>query len=366
MRGCLKFLAGVTAVLFVVTAVFTLFFTNLFTVVANRDLLKESLTNLDQVIVETVPGLVVQTLEEQARVRGLAPVELDEATLQQATELLLPPGWIEAQTDTAVDTVYNLLEGGDLDNAQLEVDTSPLLERFRGQPGQAIVSLIVNGLPPCSQPTNPAELFSGNVTVPTCLPPEVPTEQITQEVHSRLVTAMEANPQLSGAFGVVRVSLFSPEQQAQNEELVQARAQLLRLQRIFAFMQNWGWLLWLLPVCCLLLIFLLAVRTWSEWGIWWGWPLAATAVIALFLSLIFPAIVTFMLRQMPTESVAIVTSMRQIGLQLVTAVSDTWLNRITVQAAIMLTVGIIFLLIGFLARSQTTKKAGSFLPPASN
>jgi hypothetical protein len=38
---------------------------------------------------------------------------------------LLPPGWIEAQADTAVDTVYDLLEGGDLENAELTIDTTP-------------------------------------------------------------------------------------------------------------------------------------------------------------------------------------------------------------------------------------------------
>ena len=144
----------------------------------------------------------------------------------------------------------------------------------------------------------------------------------------------------------------SPEQQAQNEELVQARDQLLRLQRTFAFMQQWGWLLWLLPFSCLLLITLLAVRSWSEWGLWWGWPMAGTAVIVLFISLIFPAITTLLLRQLPADPTVLAGSVQLTGVRMVTAVTDTWLNRVNVQAAIMFVVGILFLLLGFVTRKR--------------
>ncbi|WP_420645198.1 hypothetical protein [Candidatus Leptofilum sp.] len=351
MRGCLKFTAGIVAVLFVMTAVLALFLTNLFNVIADRELIKESLSNLDKLVVETVPAFVAQTLEEQAQERGLAPINLDEELLQQSMETLLPPGWIESQTDTAVDTVYDLLETGNLDNAELAIDTTPLLERFRGQPGLDIVNTIVTNLPACTQPVNPAELLGPNVTIPTCLPVEIPPGQISQEVHSRLVQAIESNPQLTSELGVVRVPLFSPEQQAQNAELVQARAQLLRLQRLFSFAQDWGWLLWLLPAACLLLITLLAVRSWSDWGHWWGWPLLATAVLVLFISLIFPAITTFLLRQLPTDptALALTGSLQQTGIRMVTAVTDTWLARVNRQAIVMLGAGLLFVLLGFVS-----------------
>lgn len=352
MRGCLQFLAGIMAVLFTITAVLALFLTNFFAVVANRELIKESLSNLDSLVVEAVPAIVAKTLEDQARQRGLAPINLDEAILQESMETLLPPGWIEAQTDTAVDTVYDLLEGGNLDNAELEIDTTPLLDRFRGDPGLAIVSNIVNSLPACTEPVNPATLLGPDVTIPACLPPGVPSEQISQEVHSRLVQALDSNPQLSSEFGVVRVPLFSPEQQAQNAELVQARAQLLRLQRGFSLAQDWGWLLWLLPIGCLLLIALLAVRSWSELGYWWGWPLLGTAVLVLFLTFIFPTITRALLRQAPSDYSLVAVTVRQTGMRLVTAVTDTWQNRVNIQAAIMFVFGLVFVMLGFLTRGR--------------
>ncbi len=347
MQGCLRFLAGIVAVFFVITAVLALFLTNLFAVVADREIIKDSLSNLDRLVVEAVPAIVAQTLEEQARQRGLAPINLDEALLQQSMETLLPPGWIEDQTDTAVDTVYDLLEGGDLDSATLEIDTTPLLDRFRGAPGLAIVGTIIDSLPACTAPTNPAELLGPDVTIPACMPPGIPNEQITQEVHTRLVQTMNSNPQFLGEFGVVRVPLFSPEQQAQNETLVQAREQLLRWQRNFSLAQRWGWLLWLLPVGCLLLITLLAVRSWTEWGHWWGWPLLGTAVFVLFVALILPAITTYLLRQMPPDPNLVTISIRQTGVRLVTAVTDTWLGRVYLQAGIMLVAGVFFVLLGF-------------------
>lgn len=353
MRGCLRFLAGAMALLFVVTAVLALFLTNLFAVVADREIFKESLANVDQLVVEAVPAYVAQTLEEQARERGLAPIDLDEALLQQSMETLLPPGWIEAQTDTAVDTVYDLLEGGDLDNAELEIDTTPLLDRFRGQPGLDVVGNIVNSLPACTQPINPAELLGPNVAIPACLPPGIPTDQVTQEVHTRLVQAMNSNPQLTNEFGVVHIPLFPPEQQAQNEQLVQAREQLLRLQRTFTFAQDWGWVLWLLPVGCLLLIVLLAVRSLSDLGHWWGWPMVGTAVLTLFIAILFPAITTFLLRQTPVDPAAVTLTLRETAVRLVTAVTDTWLSRVYLQAVIMLAAGVLFVLLGFVTGRRT-------------
>ena len=353
MRGCLRFLAGIVAIGFVATAILALFLTNLFAVVADREIFKESLANLDQLVVEAVPAFVAQTLEEQARERGLAPINLDEELLQQSMETLLPPGWIEAQADTAVDTVYDLLEGGDLDNAELEIDTTPLLDRFRGQPGLDVVGNIVNSLPACTQPINPAELLGPDVTIPACLPPGVPANQVTQEAHARLVQALDSNPQLTNEFGVVHIPLFPPEQQAQNQQLVQAREQLLHLQRTFTFAQDWGWVLWLLPIGCLLLIVLLAVRSISDLGHWWGWPMVGTAVLTLFIAILFPAITTFLLRQTPVDPATVTLTLREMTVRLITAVTDTWLSRVYLQAVIMLAVGVVFVLLGFVTGRRT-------------
>ena len=355
MQGCLRFFAGVMAVLFVITAVLALFLTNLINVVADREIIKDSLSNLDSLVIEAVPAFVTQMLQEQARERGLAPIDLDEAVLRSSMETLLPPGWIEAQTDTAVDIVYDMLETGNLDNAELEIDSTPLLERFRGQPGQEIVSTILSSLPPCSDPVNPAELLGPEVTIPACMPPGVPQAQLTQEVHARLVQAMDSNAQLANEFGTIRIPLFSAEQQAQNEEVVQARDQLLRLQQAFSLAQNWGWLLWLLPVSCLLLIALLAVRSWSAWGLWWGWPMVTTAVLVLFITLIFPAITTFLLRQLPAEPLAATTTLQQTAIRLITAVTDTWLSRVNLQAGILFLGGILLVLIGIVSRRRTVE-----------
>lgn len=354
MRGCLKFLAGVVVIFFVITAVLALFFTNLFAVIANRDLIKESLSNLDELVVETVPTFVAQTLEQQAVERGLAPINLDEALLQESLETLLPPGWLEAQTETAVDTAYDLLETGNLENAELVIDTAPLLERLKGEPGKELISNIIVSLPTCTEPVNPAEFFGENVTIPSCLPPEIPADQITQEVHNRLVQTLENSPQIADELGMVRVPLFPPEQEAQNQELLQEREQLLRFQQLFSLAQNWGWMLWLLPAGSLLFILLLAVRSWAEWGNWWGWPLVVTAVFVLMISFLFPAVISFLLQQFPTDATMLAGSLQQTGIEIVTAVSDTLLNRINIQAAIMLASGFLFLLLGFATKTRPT------------
>ncbi|MCP4422060.1 MAG: hypothetical protein GY805_36065 [Chloroflexi bacterium] len=341
------------AVFFVITAVIALFLTNIFAVFADREIIKDSLANLDELMIEAVPALVAQTLEEQAKARGLSPIELDEVVLQQTMETLLPPGWIEAQTETAVDTVYDLLEGGDLENAELEIDTSPLLDRLRGAPGLEVVGIVVASLPPCTESINLDTLLNGEAAIPACIPPDVPTEQLVEEVHTRLVQSLDSNPQLDNEFGVIRLPLFSPEQQIQNEELVQTREQLLQARRFFRLAQNWGWLLWLLPVGCLLLIALLAVRSWSEWGHWWGWPLLLTAVLVFVLTWLLPTMTKLVLRQFTVNSEFMVGSLRQTAVDVVTAVSETWLNHIYLQTGIMLVAGILFVLLGFFSRRSS-------------
>ncbi len=348
MRGCMKLLGGLTAVLFVVSAVFALLLTNLTRVVTDRAAVKTALANSEKVLVTAGPEAVLEALQQAATAQGLPPLPVDTAVLSTAVTELLPPDWLSTQTVTAVDTLFDALETGDLAGTSVELDAAPLLERLRGEPGRQAIAVIVQSLPPCTEPVSGLDLQAGAVSIPNCLPPQVSADEVTRQVHTSLVTALDATPQIDAQVGVVRLPLL-----ANGEQTPQALAEFQRVRRSFLLIQQGNWLLWLVPAGCLLLILLFAVRSWGEWGRWWGWPLVGTAVIALFLAFALPALSTFMLRTavITTASAnSLILPLDQLLRDLADPLLDLWQQRVLIQAGALFAAGGLLLLLGLLAR----------------
>jgi hypothetical protein len=345
MRSCRQVVAGLVAIAFVVTALSALLVVNLVQVVTDQEVVEEAVANVDVVVVDAVSVLVAEAMEEQARQQGV-PVVVDQAVLQEAVTELIPPGWVEAQTDSAVDAVFGFLETGDPEAAQVEINVRPLLTRLRGQPGQQAMLVVIQGLPECEQPI-PFDLESGNLEIPGCLPPGLDTVEAATFAHALLVETLDQNPQLTQGIDVVRVPLFDAERMAPAE-----RQQWQRWHRFFVWGQRWAWLLWLLPLACLLLILVLAVRSVAAWGQWWGWPLLVTAVSAYVLTLVVPAVFRAVVRRFVISALQASTPPLPIAPlinNLLTPLTGAWLTRIYVQAGVMLAVGLSLVVVGFVA-----------------
>jgi hypothetical protein len=354
MRGCLQVIGILIAIFFVITAVIAMLVVPLVRVVTNRDAVKAVVAELDEVIIAAVPSFVTQTLEEQARQQGLGQLNIDEVMMEEAIDALIPPEWMAAQTETAVDAVYDVLESGNSENADIEIDTRPLLERIRGEPGKQVFATIVDGLPTCTEPVAAVSLVEGDVTIPSCIPSELPRELLVEQVHAQFVQALDENPEIMGQAGLVTIPIGQLAGNQQNSELVQVRAQLERLNRQFMLAKRWIWILWVIPAGCLFLILLLVVRSVRSFGSWWGWPLAITAVIVLLLSFIFPTLLSALLKTavIPAGAGIIAISAQDFTKSLVDSVTDAWLNKVTVQAAFMFAIGLILILIGFLIQAK--------------
>lgn len=338
MRGCLQAAAGFVAAIFVLTAVIALFATNLIDVATDRQAVKAALSGLEEVVRQAVPVMLAEAARQEALDRGINHLPIDEQQLQTAVATVIPSGWIDTQTEAAVDGLYDYLETGDPDAAEVEVDMRPFLESLRGEAGRDVITAVLTNLPPCSEPLPELNLESGQI--PGCLPPEVNVDAVAAEVHTAVIQAMEENPQIIGGGGVVRVPLFgedsptglSPERQLE----------LARLHRNFTLARTWAWTLWLLPMACLLLILLLAVRSVPEWGHWWGWPMVITAVIVLFFAILAPAVLTFVTRTAvtPVNADPLTLPLRPFLLDLFNRVVDQWLGQVYLQAGLMLALGV--------------------------
>ncbi len=349
MRGCSQLLAGIVAVFFVITAVFTFFVVNLAHGLTDRETVK-SVLNLEPVMRETVPGLLAESLRRSAAERGLAVDLVDEAALAAAFDAMIPPGYVDELTETAVDSLYDYLETGDPEQATLSFDVNPMIELLQGEPGQQAALALVQTLPPCAEPLSPEQLQTGQIVLDNCVPPNVPLETAALTLHQAVVATLNEDPQIVGT-GLVQLNLF------ESGQINQAQlAQVQRVQRAFILIQQWGWVLWLIPLLSLALIFTLAVRSVSQWGFWWGWPMLIAGVSALLLATLVPAVLLIYSRTAVTVMADGGLTLATISRRLADTLTDLWLRSVLIQSAIMTAVGFGLLLLGFVTRPASIRQ----------
>ncbi|MBK8985109.1 MAG: hypothetical protein IPM39_03355 [Chloroflexi bacterium] len=347
MRGCLQTLAAAVALFFVATAVLALLVVNAAHVLTNRAALKEALA-LDALLRQTLPGVITGVVEEQARAQGLPAPDLDTAVLAEAILNTLPPGWLEQVTETAVDGLLDYLETGDPARAIITVDVTPVMTQWQGEVGREAVLAIVQSLPTCTD-LSFLDLTSGDI--PTCVPPGIPVEELAIQLYS--VVSSTVLPQIVGATAVVQIPLLSAGTLDANQ-----LAALQRLQQWYALAAQ-AWLVWLLPLACLLLIALLAVRSAADWGYWWGTPMAAAGLISLLLAVALPAVGLWWMRTAvaaPSASAGLNAFWGAFAQQGVFSLTVLWGRRMLWQAGSLLLVGLVFVSYGFLASRQSARQ----------
>jgi hypothetical protein len=342
MRGCLQFLAALTAVLFVLSAVAALFVVNLAATITNRQAFKQAV-DLEPFVRANGPQILADTIQDVARQQGVS-VQVDATLMRQVVDGLIPPGWIDATADTAVDGLYDYLETGDMGRAVVTLDARPLVERFRGDAGRQAMLLVTQSLPVCADPLAGFDLQSGRFYLPNCVPQLVPVPQASQLLHTTLVATIDVNPDRVAQAGALRISLLDPARTPP-----ETMTQLQRLRAIFQW-SRWAWLLWLIPLGCLFLLLLLVVRSWREWGQWWGWPMLLAGALGLFIGVLLPALLTAYFRTaVPPTTDTLNLATGRIARAMLEYLSGLWLRRVYIQAGVLLALGALLALIGFVA-----------------
>ena len=343
MKTFLKFIAFLFVVLFVVSAVTAVLFSTFSNVITSRDAMKRVVAEVDDLLVKSAPLLIAQSINEQARQQGLPEVPLDAQQLEAAIKTLLPPGWIEQQSETAVDVLYDALETGDIENAQLSIQTEPLRQQLEGEAGVQFVNTIIAGFPACEVGAPLPDIQNGEI--PACIPAGLNSEQMVEEVHQQVVTAVNNNPQFLGEDGIVTIPLFPVGSIDEQNEI---QAQFAQLQQNFQLLKQWSWTIWLIPMGCLFFILLFAIRSWGELGRWWGWPLVCAALATFMLTFAFPELSVLGLGLIDTQANAEI--MMLVAQNIVQTLQIVWLSRVYVQAGIMLGLGTVLVFLTVLSR----------------
>ncbi|MCI0577858.1 MAG: hypothetical protein L0332_16110 [Chloroflexi bacterium] len=344
MRGCSRLLALLMALLFVATAVPVFFLYNLAQVITDREAVKQAL-NGEELLSEVATAMVRQELENQPGVRDLPAVVRESEALQAALDNLLPPGWAASQTDAVVDAIFNYLETGDEAALVVTVDTGPLVEALRGEAGRQLVLAVLTSLPPCTTELPNIDLATGQIDIPGCLPQFIPVDLLATQLHATVVLVIDSS---GGTLGsqVLQFNLLDPNIPGTAE----ARQTLQRLRQIYLVSERWSWLLWLAPLVCLALVFLLGVRSPGGFGHWLGWPILATGGLSLFLAWFSPYLFDYGLRVAPPlQQEGAVLLVGRFVRAAVEALMAIWLQRVMLQGALTFIAGLFLVGLGFIA-----------------
>lgn len=336
-----RFLAFLFALVFIVATPLVLLAFNLAQLATDREAFKQALqqTDLRQMAVDAAAATITNLAAQQ----GIGLDGISGTFIDNALDAAIPPEWVNEQANRVVDALFNYLDTGDPNALTLTIDTTPILERFRSQAGQQAIITTVQTLPPCPADQFPLDLAT--LTFTNCIPAGVDVAGAAAIIHQNLVALLDANPQLTAGASAITVNVL--ELSGTNPALLQ---QLQQLRQTLQRLQTGAWLLWLIPLGCLFFILVLAVRSPGDFGSWFGWPLLTAALLTLFLTFAIPSLYrdllpTFLNPLIPPQADTILRPMLTAFVDIIT---QAWLFRVRIQAALVLIASIPLILIGLI------------------
>lgn len=314
-----KILAGVCAVLFVITGVSALLLFNVERNAFQSEPYKRAFES--QNLYERMPVVLASAVTESLLGNG-APAASESRDFISSLLSLLPPQEIKTLTDTTLDSVFAYLNG------ETDSVTIPLasLKLYLASP--AGVDAILNILE--TQPDCTAEqllemtigAFTGGKFI-FCNPPP--------ELTGLVRPLVETQFQLTASVFPDQITLVPNAQSgAENDPR-------LRLNRIRAVMKITP----VLPLIFLICIAMLAVRNLTDSLKWWGYPFLMTGALGLVISIIGVPVVGFIIQTiLETQGAGIIsptllTTMRET----LNAVARQILNPVAIQGALLAVLG---------------------------
>lgn len=266
-----KVLAGICAVLFVISAVAAITFFNIeqkaFTSETYKTAFKE------QGLYENAPAIFADILMTSATEQGQMSVllsVLNRDELELVISSLLPPEQLEALIGETFDSFFAYINR---DADSVTVNLLPIKRNLVGQGGVRAFTQVMLAQPDCTL-EQALSILSGGFSLENglCNPP--------QEVLAAITPLIETQLQLMTLNFPDKLTLAGGRQAG----LSDFRTQLGRVRAIMQLTPA-------IPLVLLLVITIFAVRSLSEWLRWWGWPLIITGVLSALLAFIGTPIV---------------------------------------------------------------------------
>ena len=373
MRTCGRFIAGIFAFLFIISALIMLLLYNLDATLLNSEAYKIALIEED--IYARLPGFVVQQIQhgimddpyigspDQSEGDSGPPAYLrilSDDDWEYLIATLLEPEWLQTTVESVLDQVFDNLNS-DAPPEPISISLIELKTKFEGPVGYQALLALLEKKPPCSAEQllqlGATQLLGGEMDeFLLCNPPEILMDVVDplmrvaiQSAASAIPDEMEFEHPFSEVSGSTDIMEFGDDP-----------IQSFFIARSFL---SFGFLI---PLVFLFLMTAFAVRSVRDWLLWWGVPLLLTGLIGLSLSALSLPILGWVVPQLIGFSVpvSVKPEIIAIGVDLGNALFRQVTQKIMVQAGIMAAIGFAFLVSAFFVK-PSPKDIGDPLPESS-
>jgi len=268
-----KALAGICAILFVISGVTAIMFFNIerkaFSSETYKTAFKEE--GLYENASAIFADMVLTSATEPDQTSVLLSV-LNKDELELVISSLLPPEQLDALIGETFDSFFDYING---DADAITVNLLPIKQNLVGEGGVRAFTQIMLAQPDCTL-EQALSMISGGFSMENglvlCKPP--------QEIMVAITPLIETQLQLMTLNFPDELTLAGNRQAGLSE----FRSQLGRVRAIMQLTPA-------IPLALLLAITIFAVRNLNEWLSWWGWPFIITGILSALLAIIGSPIV---------------------------------------------------------------------------
>ena len=332
-----KFIAGICAVLFIITGVMALLFFNIERKAFDSTTYKQAFEN--QNLYARMPSILANTLSGTILQNQNTPTFIKTLTLtdwEASISSMLPPGELKAITDDALDSVFDYINRR---TDSVSISVIPLKSRLIGPSGLELVKQVLRVQPACTTEQLQAIAFGflsgGDIIL--CNPPEDVLTLLTPVIESQIQVMTIAIPdEVTLISSVLSGTPNDPRLKLNNVRLLMLISPLL-------------------PIVFLLGITIFAVRSLKEWLMWWGWPIFITGASALIVSLLGSPTIGFVVsRFMQIQGAGFIPpSLLPIMQETASSVTSEILKPVTLEGLILAVIGFVMAVVAlFVVRRE--------------
>ena len=332
-----KGLAGVFAVLFVLTALIALLLFNLERKAFAPQTYQQAFANDN--FYERIPTLIAQALSSPAQMES-QPLSMRGLTTQNWENFirsLLPPEALKEIGDQALTSIFAYLND-ETDTA--EISLAPLKQSMASEAGVQAVLELLKTQPECTlaQIGQITRSILTEQEISLCNPPEQLLGSMSPLIQTQLqISAAVIPDQITLARTDPALGIDDPRERIKGLRL------MLRLSPV-------------LPLVFLFLMTILAVRSLRDWLAWWGIPFLGIGIIATLMALLGAPLTGFiLLRSLVSKAPAYLPSvLLDNGSQLATAIMDQLLKPVMIEGIVLMFFG--FVMSGLASLAHWTLK----------
>jgi hypothetical protein len=353
-NGCLnttmKLLAGFLAFFVVLTLPICVLIFDVSRVVFSPDILSEQLTS-QLVASGFLRSYVTDQLLSPEALERIGPGDVDLVQIlkdlspgdrEALVEIVLPQGWLEPQIAEVSKALSTWIDSDEA-MPKLVLDIRPIKDRLMTGGAEEILETIIDSWPSCTldQTAQLQESLqrSGDIPFLHCEPPEPFRERLTGMATEMLREFIREIP---------------PDFVLAGEEIdSQDAAELMAMKEQIRLIRTLSRSIWLVPIALLGLVMALAIRSWGEFGRWWGIPLLLSGVIIFGYVLLMPIARELMLPRLLSDLRYEAEPLYEMAQMVINALIEVILGFLVIHAMFIGGIGLVILVVGWLIARRT-------------